>query len=466
MRIQDSIKSAWLELFGAKLDPSLVEGDKMIRVWLDIYAGRPSWQTYTTRGLYGQRTEWRFLLNAGKMLTSELSGLVYAEEPKITVDDAVMDILKANKFLSNMKAWTETALALGNGALKWTFKDNRFIIDFVKAPDFLPVTYCNGVTTEADFASAIVKDSKEYKIVEQHRVVQGGYVITLKAYKKKDNGMFKECLPDEAGIDSEPVIIKTTRPLFVIWKNPEANNIDMYSPLGISLYANAVDTIQQLDKAFDNLDHERTDTMRKVIIGSSMISSVFDTVKKKQDVYYNKNDSVYVAFDDSDKENMMPKEIAFDFRIEQIVTDINTNLAIFCKQCGVSDNFLSFDGKSMKTATEVVSENSKTFRKKQTIENSLTPILEQFFSVLKDIGSLYDVPTTSIDYTVVWDDSVIEDRAAKETRVLARYNAKTLTLEDVLEQLDGLTEKQAIEKAEAIREQNATVSVGDIFGSE
>ena len=55
-------------------------------------------------------------------------------------------------------------------------------------------------------------------------------------------------MPEEAGVDSTPVYIETTRALFVIWKNPEANNIDIYSPLGISVYANAVDTLQQLDE--------------------------------------------------------------------------------------------------------------------------------------------------------------------------------------------------------------------------
>ena len=73
-----------------------------------------------------------------------------------------------------------------------------------------------------------------------------------------------------------------------------------------------------------------------------MISSVFDTAKKRQDVYYDKNDDVYVAFDDAEKESMMPKEINFDFRVDDIITDINANLGILCKQCGASDNFFIF----------------------------------------------------------------------------------------------------------------------------
>lgn len=464
MRISDTIKSTWLELFGKKLDRCLVEGDKMIQVWADIYGGRPEWQKYTTRGLFGQRTEWRFLLNAAKMITSELSGLVFAEEPTLATDDDVRDVLKANKFLTNLQAWLDIACALGNGALKWTIKDGQPIIDFVRATDYMPVTYDSRGVTEADFSSTIVRDGKEYKIIEQHRLAEGGYTVSLKAYKKNASGEYKECLATEAGIDEQPVYFETTRPLFVIWKNPEANNLDLYSPLGISIFANGVDTIRQLDEAYDNLAHERNSTKRKIIIGSSMIKTVFDTAKTKQDVYYDKNDSVYVAFDDAEKQNMMPVDINFPFRIADITSDININLAILCKQCGLSDNFLSFNGASMKTATEVISENSKTFRTKKNIENSLTPVIVNFLSVLKDIGSAYGIETSEEEYSVSWDDSILEDRGAKETRIINRYNAKLITLEDALIQIDGITEEEAEEKAQKIRDGNATIDAGSLFG--
>lgn len=463
MRISDQIKSTWLELFGKKLDRALVEGDKLIQVWRDIYSGSPEWQKYTTRGLFGQRTEWRLLLNAGKLITSELSGLVFAEEPRLTTDLSVEDVLKDNHFWTNLQAWLDVALALGNGALKWTVKDGRPVIDYVKASDFMPVSYDSRGVTECDFASSIVKDGKEFKILEGHRVAVGGYNITLKAFKLNASGEYKEALAVDAGIDEQPLFVETTMPLFCIWKNPEANNINLYSPLGISIYANAVDTLRQIDEAFDNLAHERSSTKRKIIIGKSMLSNVFDTAKVKQDVYYNKNDSVYVAFDDADAKNMTPVDIDFPFRVVEIQQDINIGLALLCKQCGLSDGFLSFDGTSMKTATEVISENSKTFRTKKNIENSLGELIEGFLSVLKDIGAPYGVKTTDMEYEIEWDDSVIEDRNARAKYYIDRYTAKVITLEDALIGMDGLTEEEAAIKAQQIRSGTATVDVSTIF---
>lgn len=455
----DSVVSLWYKLFGSKLPKSLVDGDKLMRVWRDIYSGQPEWQKYTTRGLYGNRTNYRFLLNAAKLVCSELSGLVFAEMPKITTDPDIMDVLEKNRFKENMQAWLEKSCALGNGALKWTFKGGEPILDFVSATDYIPVTYDSRGVTEADFLGALVKDKKEFKVVESHRVIEGGYSITIKAYQKQVDGSYKEVPPETAGLAETYSEVMTEYPLFQGWKVPEANNIDLASPLGISIFANAIDTARQLDEAFDNLAKERTDTQRKVIIGSSMISSVFDTAKKKQDVYYDKNQDVWVAFNDDEKEKMMPKEIAFDFRVDAIVTDINLLLGILCKQCGLSDNFLSFNGTSMKTATEIVSENSKTFRTKKNIENSLESVIIGMMNALRAVGG-DDIKTTDMDYSIQWDDSVIEDRAQKETRIINLYNARLISLEDALMQLTGIDEAKAMEKAAAIRAQTATIDIG------
>lgn len=468
MKISETARSVWLLLFGKRLDRSLVDGNKLIEIWHDIYAGRPEWQSYTTQGLAGKRTEYRYLLNAAKMVCSEIAGLVFAEPPRFTVDPDVQGVLDYNKFTSNAQAWLDKGLALGGGALKWVFKPGETpIIDYISAPDFVPVTYDSRGITEADFLSNIVKDSKEYRIVEQHRKnpLEDGYLITIKAYEKINMGGsedYREVPIEKAGIEA----LTATSPvkLFEAWKVPEANNVDIYSPLGISVYANAVDTLRQLDEAFDYLAAELETSRRKIIIPMSMVKTYFDTDKRKTVPYYDKNDKVYVAFDDAEKQTMTPVSIDFNLRINEIRATIQTLLSLLSKQCGLSDGFLSFDGVSMKTATEVISENSKTFRTKKNIENSLTDILIPFLSALKVVGKDYGVTTTALEYSMEWDDSVIEDRNSRAKYYLDRLASKSMLLEDAIMAMDGLSEKEAKEKAAQIRAGNATVDVGSLFG--
>lgn len=461
MRISDNVRSMWLAVFGKRLPKSLIDGDKMIAVWNDIYAGRPEWQQYTTRGIGGKRTEWRYLMNAGKIVCSELAGLVFAEAPVMNVDDDVKQILEDNRFSSNAQGWLETSLALGTGALKWVIKDGKPIIDWVKATDFIPVSYDARGITEADFLSSEVHEGKEYKIVEQHRLDGKGYKITLKAYENVGYDQFREVPAARAGL----MVWEWTSPvkLFEAWKNPETNNIDLYSPLGISIFANATDTIQQLDKAFDYLAEELETSRRKIILPASMISTYFDNTGKTKDLYYDKNERVYVAFNSDEVKDMTPVAIDFDLRIEKITATINALLSVLSKQCGMSDGFLSFDGASMKTATEVISENSKTFRTKKNLENSLGYTLVKFLSALK---SLDVVKTTDMEYSIEWDDSVIEDRNARAEYWNTRVSQGTALLKDALMAMDGLAEDEAILKAKAIRASRATVDIGSMFGGQ
>jgi A118 family predicted phage portal protein len=462
MILTDAIKSLWLILFGKKLPKSLANGDRLARAWLDIYSGKPSWQSYTTRGIGGQRTEMRYLLNPAKLVCSEFAGLVFAEPPIVDADESIIEVLKNNNFTANAQSWLEYALALGTGALKWVVKDGRFIIDWVKATDFVPVSYDARGISEADFISSVVYKDKEYKIIEQHRETETGYTITLEAYENIGYDEFRKVSTEQAGILesqwSSPV------KLFEAWKNPEANNIDIASPLGISVFANAVDTMQQIDIAFDYLADELETSRRKIIIPSSMIQSYFDSAGKRKDVYYDKNERVYVAFDDAEKQSMTPVAIDFDLRIEKINQTLNMLLSIFSKQCGFSDGFLSFDGTSMKTATEVISENSKTFRTKKNIENSLSYTFLSFLDSLKIIGREYGLTFTDKETDIHWDDSVIEDRNSKANYWNTRIEKRTALLEDALMAMDGLSEDEAKAKAEAIRASSATIDVGSMFG--
>lgn len=463
MIINDTIRSAWMLLFAKKLPRSLVEGDKLIRVWNDIYSGRPEWQKYTTRGLGGQRTEWRFLMNPAKLVCSEAAGLVFAEAPKIDADQPVLDLLKANRFDSNIQAWLEFGLALGGGALKWVGRDKKLFIDWVKATDFVPVSYDARGVSEAYFLSSRLNNGKEYKIVEKHRKnAEVGYDITLEAYENVGFDQYRGVPIQAAGLSDGSW--KSPVKLFSEWRNPEANNIDLDSPLGISVFANAVDTAQQLDLAFDYLADELETSRRKIILPASMIKSYFDSTSKRKDLYYDKNERVYVAFDAEEQKDMAPTAIDFPLRVDDISKTINILLAIFSKQCGFTDGFLSFDSTSMKTATEVVSENSKTFRTKQNIETSLTATLVPFLEALKVIGPEYGVATTAMEYAVNWDDSVIEDRNSRATYWNTRIENGTALLEDALMEMDGLTEKNAATKAAAIRAGRATVDVGSLFG--
>ena len=65
----------------------------------------------------------------------------------------------------------------------------------------------------------------------------------------------------------------------------------------------------------------------------------------------------------------------------------------------------------MKTATEIISENSKTFRTAKSNKNMLSETLEQLVRSIISLGQYYELCPAVDDYdvTVAFNDNIIED---------------------------------------------------------
>lgn len=461
-KLTDAFKTFWNILTGRTLLHDIAEADELIQRWYAVYRGDCPWLAYTYIGLSGTKRERvRESMHAAKLICSELAGLVWAELPKVETDPAIADLLEREQFYQRAIKMTEYGSALGGFAWKLYSPDGKALkIDGVTADCFIPVTYSpGGNITEADFVSRLVNDSKTYVVLEQHRVIPGGYRITREAYL--ESGVYLEKRkPEDAGLSSDPVDIKTTVPLFVYVPTSEANNFSMTSPLGISIYANALGTLKSLDIAFDALQHEIVMGKRRIIVPASAVRSVVDPKTGNPVTYFDPSDEAFIAFNNSEAQEMKIIDNTVEIRIESIRLAIQTLLNILSVQVGFSAGYLSFDAAGLKTATEVISENSKTYKTKQAYENNIGAGMLALLEAIRVIGPLYGVATTKNEYSIAWNDAIIEDRAAKEKRINERVAAGTMTKWQAIMELDGLTEAEARARADEINKENATVDVG------
>ena len=83
-------------------------------------------------------------------------------------------------------------------------------------------------------------------------------------------------------------------------------------------------------------------------------------------------------------------------------------------QIGVSAGMFTFDGKSMKTATEVVSENSDTYQMRNSIVSLVEQSIKELVISICEIAKLYGLysgPIPEMDkITVNLDDGVFVDK--------------------------------------------------------
>jgi A118 family predicted phage portal protein len=164
--------------------------------------------------------------------------------------------------------------------------------------------------------------------------------------------------------------------------------------------------------------------------------------------------------------NMEPIPIDFSLRVTDITASIQTALNILSIQVGFSAGYLTFDAAAQAvTATQVISEQSKTFKTKVKYENAIDDGIRTLLTAIQSIGAAYGMDDISGKFDIQWNDNIIEDRNSKTDYWIKRYQNKICTLQDVLMHVDDLSEEDAVKKAAEINKQNATIpSLSDIMG--
>lgn len=451
-------------------------------IWFDFYRGE--WGEYAK--LYYQtlgghkKSRAKLILNGAQIVAKELRDLAFSETPQIKTNETIQKILDDNNFIENYEKLAEYIAALGGGALKVRSDGEKYIIDFVKAYNFIPIDWDNNRVFEADFISYITIKKRKYKLVEKHR----RNYVELPLVDEDNNMVLKNGLPvmsgetifknykiitelyNEAGdkvrlpSDYEEVKeVDTQEPMFVYITTALANNFNPDSPVGISQFANALDTLKALTTAFDGLNSEIVLGKKRIIVPATAMRYVKNPDTKKRERYFDPDDEVFMALSiDNEEENLKVKDNTVELRVDEIKTAIQTLLDILCMQVGFSAGYLAFDGTGVKTATEVISDNSKTFKTKTAFENHLK---KGILNLIKSITALTGVEEG--ESSVAFNDSVIEDRNAKAAYWINLVNNGLCDKKTAIMKIFGLSEEDAQKKLDIIQsEQPAPINFGAI----
>jgi len=441
---------------------------KKIAVWQHLYKGfYDEIHTVTYHTIEGRKTRKLESLKMGKVAAQEMASLIFNEKCKISIDeeelkDFIDEIFKRNRFYKNFQDYLEYMFALGGMVIKPYVKGNQIFLSYVTADCFIPVAWQNDVITEGVFVNQLTKGNSRYTHLEWHVWEQGVYVVRNELYEAKNGDELGIKIPLATlypDLEEEVRIENLSRPLFVYFKPNMANNIDTQSPLGISIFANATDTMKAIDIAFDSLIREFRLGRKRIIVPSHMLKAVVDPETGQMFRYFDASDETYEAFNSTGDSDTI-KDINVELRVEEHINAINALLNIFAMQTGFSTGTFTFDGKSMKTATEVISEQSKTFKNKKSHEIIIEEGLHELVEIIIDIARLYDLyngPTT-YELTVAFDDSIVENKAAEIDKQIKLVNAELTSRKRAIMEIHGVTEEEALQILEEIRAENSRMS--------
>lgn len=454
------------KLFGVKTIPPEVNGaDENIARWHEVYRCKAPWLAYDYVYADGvKRTRQRMSLSAAKIVCAEIAGLVMAEPPEVKGSDLVMSVIDDEDLWRNLRANTEYQAALGGQVLKICLEPGEIGLDFVKAQNFVPLQWDNTEVKEAAFLDRRVVGGKALIRVETHRKDgEDGYKITNRVFNV-ETGLEVPLAQFDEDIEPE-YTVATSSPLFVYISNPDANNIELESPLGISVFANAMDTLQTLDIAFDGMKTELVMGRQRILVPRVMARTYVDKDGKTKRGF-DPTDEAYVLLEGDDSEKGKITDVSGQLRMEQYRNAIQTALDLLSVQVGFSSGYLTFDGAGgLKTATEVISDNSKTFKTIQAFRENLDKGLKSIFATINELGRVYGLEGASDAETeIIWDDSVIEGRDQRATYWTGLYGAKLADPVSALMGIHGISEAEATAMHEKIKADSATVGAADLFG--
>lgn len=438
--------------------------------WKNIYSGNPPWKTVEAYRGKEKRNRTRCLMGAAKMLCDNLSDLTFAEQCEITVDDVagesfLLETLENNSFWQRLPELLSSAFALGGCVLRAYADNGRIMIDFVRADEFMPTEWQGSHITAGIFQTLIRRGDYYYTLLTEQK--KGS--VTNKLYRSSSPEFLgTECPVSEIyeNLESDIKLTRSESPLFAYFSPAASNNIlDNNVPLGISVFANAEDTLRELDIVFDSFGREFILGRKRIVVPATALRPSIDTETGLSTYYFDTDDEVFVGLDTEDCNNIKITDNSAELRVSEHITSINALLNILCAQTGLSSGSLSFEGgQAVKTATEVVSQESKTARTVRSNKNQLNETLEDLFNAVLELAiSMGLLPPKNYKITIGWKDNVVIDDNTAIDNTVKLYSAGLLDLNSAVMQANKYDEKTAADVVEKIKSEKA-IGSADFFG--
>lgn len=269
----------WQKEAQDKFGVETIESDVMkaaLNDWVNIYQGKPDWTLPDDKGNVDIES-----FNFAKKLCNETARLTTLALGITVEGSARADWI--NGFMESYIAWMkneecEKACAFGYIILK----PNGEGIDYVMPWDFCPTHATDGKVDGGIFFDHYHEpgDKWYYTRLEWQRfeeALDGTKVfrITNKTYKSTGaNTIGQECdIKETVWYDyaDDSAWYDMDKPLFSIFKMPLSNNIDMSSPLGVSIFSNAQKELKSLDIAWTRLEDEIFDSQKITFLGDMLI---------------------------------------------------------------------------------------------------------------------------------------------------------------------------------------------------
>lgn len=419
----------------------------------------------------------RYSVGMGKKVCEDWANLLMNEKVKITLEGEAEQeffdsVCRENNFTVKANEQQEKKAALGTCAYVFTVtgvavdedtgevtgNGNEIKIDYVWGKRIIPLAWDNGKIKECAFAIEKTIKGDVYVYLQIHHLNESGtYDIDNLLYKKNNDNLSDVELNSVEGFENIPGTIHTgsNKRQFVIDRMNIANNTtDGDNPLGVAVFANAIDQLKAIDIVYDSYVTEFVLGKKRVMVKPSAMQSI------DGEPAFDANDVVFYIMPEDSQDDSMIHEINMNLRTGEFQVGMQDMLNVLSTKCGFGEQHYKFDNGSIATATQIVSENSTLFRTIKKHEIILEDVLTEIVRIILRLGNTYLGKSLNedVEVSIDFDDSIIEDKATefqRDTQMLSMgilnpyefrmkwMNEDEETAKEALPQMQALVDSEA-----------------------
>lgn len=441
--------------------PSLIES------WRNAYQGNPTWIGANDKSLgFPSVVCWDIAKKAIGEL--EVSASLPTPEGQKDAGHEFTENVIGRLVKPFLRAQVEYALAMGGVVARpWYDQAAKKVrIGWYTADMALPTAWDGRKLTGVVLIDRITRTDSNVKTIftklESIQPNQSGWTITTKLYKSDTEGQLgKEVaistIPQWAEITPEVQIVSEVCP-FTYMATPWANNQDFNNPLGTSLFRDAMDNLEELDRVYTSLCWEIESGKAAVFVDDSMIEvdpvTGNDKLNPLEKRLYRKLSST------EGKDLLEPYNPPL--RIEQLNAALKTQLSIACMACHLDAGAYVYDQAAQAvTATEVRTKQQQTYGTIVDIQDQMIrPFVSELIGNVRAVQQLYGIEAIPDDVLLGFDfgDSILvdeqSDRANAQAEVATGLRSKLAYLMDYR----GMTETEALAEIERIKGETPVVT--------
>lgn len=401
------------------IDKDVQVSDKMgkaIEEWFAVFYNKPTWLG-EAKGKCKHQTKF------AAIVTNYMS-ILSSNEINISAGNSALGAFITEQIVRNVLPDMQKNVQLvgvgGSLVLKPYVRGKEIRCERIQADRFYPTRIVGGVVEACFFVDYTKINGKEVVRVEQHDLQPHGlYIHNTVFYKENGAEISLEQVSKWQHLKKDTKLSNISTPLFAVLKMPFPNTIDETSELAVSMYANSMGALQEIDRIYSEFLWEIYTGKRRQIFDRSAIKM---TEPGTSIGYKDMASDQYIVLDMEGAAKPYG-DYTPEMRIEAYQKALDIQLRLLETQCGISPGTFTFDIQrgTAKTATEVISQDKTTYNTVKSIQDrGLKEALERLIEIYAIYAQLYHLaPAGKIESNVSFGDSIFEDT---ETEYKRRIN--------------------------------------------